>query len=354
MDAIIEANDPTANDALNALESWANEPGPAVEFSKPEASATEPTAPAMDSKVAPKPPANDGEGTPKTEVDPTTDTNPKPTEVKPTEATTPKPAEPSKFQKAQQRLSGSWEELNKAKEDFRATAKAAEAREALLLQKEQALAAREAKAAAPKHPPEAFEARAAELEAEAQRVEAEIKRLDDAGEYSKADRLREENEPNFIRRDAKKFRAHAAELRANPPAADPTLAQQEAQRLAAQKEWWGKAAVDFPNIAVEGTPERAALVNLIKTEPGIVNNPKGMYYASRMVQAETSALRVPQLVKDLEAATARVKELEQLTAVPSDGAVPQAGGSPKSFEQMSYAEQLAVVEADARGLSAFP
>lgn len=336
MDSIISTDDPTVGQAMEALASWEAEsaaPAATPETAPAAASVKEPTTPATGEQADPASQAKPDEGTPATEA-----TTPKPEQSQQSKDKDGKPAaEPSKYEKAQGRLKNTWEEVNREKELVRTTAEAQKQRAAELEAREKALTAREAKLTAPRYKPEDYENHATSLEAEA-------KKLEEAGDYAKADRLKYKAE------DAREY---AKQLRANPPKPDPTEAEQSAAYQARQKEWWGKAAVDYPAVIKDGTPERNALLNLLKSEPDIVNDPKGMYYASRLVVAETSAARVPQLAKDLEAANARVKELEQLTAVPSDGSVPLTAGTPKSFEQMSPAEQLAQLESEARTMSSF-
>lgn len=314
---------------MEALTAWEQESASTTPIAtKPPAaaSATEPTAPATDTEGDQTSQAKPDEGTPAVKDQQLPDKSDKPTET--TKETT-------KYAKAQGRMAKTWEEINREKDLVRTTSEALKQRQADLDSKEQALAAREAKLSQPKYKPEDYEAYAAKLEAEATQQE-------EAGDFTKADRLSY---------DAGKAREYAKQLRDNPPKADPTEAQQKAQYQAQQKEWWGKAAVDFPNVVKEGSPERTALLSLLQSEPAIVNDPKGMYYASRLVTAETLSARVPQLVKDLEAATARVKELEQLTAIPTDGSVALSNNGPKSFEQMTPAEQLAQLESEARAMS---
>lgn len=347
MESIVATDDQTLNAAMTELEAWGGNPEsrPDQPAAQTSASATEPPAPATEAAIETDPQAKTKTGTPKTEA-----VSPKTVESTPEAKPESKPTV-SKYQKEQARRYGSWDELNKSKAEFATLQQAYKEKEAIIAQREQQLARREAALSAPKHPPEAFEARATELEANALRVGQEIQRLEAAGEYDKAERLKEQQNPDYLTRKAKEFREHAAELRANPPKPDQTFEQEQARFKQEQQHWWGKAAGEFPAVAREGTPERNALIQLLKTEPGIANDPKGMYYASRLVTAEASALRVPTLVKDLEKAQARVKELEEITSVPADGSVPASSQSPKSFDQMNYAERLAVVEAEARAMS---
>lgn len=327
MDPILDPQDPTIDQAMQALDTWEKDsPAPAPAPEQPADSVNEPTTPA---------PETDGDQTPKPETaegTPTTETKP---EQKPAETKPETKVEPTKYEKAQARITKTWEEINREKDLVRTTSEALKAREAQLAQREQAIASRESKLTKPRFQPDDYDNHASKLEAEAEKVE-------DSGDYTKADRMRY---------DAEKAREYAKELRANPPKPDPTEQQQRAAYQTRQKEWWGKAAVDFPGVVKEGSVERSALLSLLKTEPDIVNDPKGMYYASRLVTAEASAARVPQLVKDLETAQARLKELEEQTAIPSDGSAPLTAGGPKPFSAMSPDEQMAQLEAEARSMS---
>jgi hypothetical protein len=341
MSGIIAADDPTVSQAMEALAGWESEstatqpsPEPA-----PEASANEPTAPATDDVTdqAAKskdegPAATEDPKAPKSQ-DTTTKKDAKSAPEKSAEAKT--DVEPSKYEKARQRQEKSWADLNAEKATVRTLADTVKQRAAELDRREHALAAKEAKLSQPRHKPEDYESLAA-------RNEAEAKKLDDAGDYTKAEKLRWK---------AEEAREYAQQLRANPPKPDPTEAQQAEAFKQSQKEWWTKSALDYPDVAKEGTPQRAALIALLQNEPDIVNDPKGMYYASRLVQAETSAAAVPKLTKDLEAASAKIKELEQLLAVDGDGSANSGNNGPKTFEQMSNAEQLATLEAEARAMS---
>lgn len=338
--------DPTFAAANDALAAWETESQPpASPAATPPASAPPPIAPGTASPEVPaaSPPPGDGTSTTQDPVKPTIDSIPKPGEksatVKPPE---PKPGEPSKFAKDQARRVETWENINRTKTELATTKAALDQRATALQAQEAALAQREAKLTQPRFKPEDFDSHAAKLEAAADAKE-------EAGDVRESD---------YLRRNAKEYRRNAQQLREHPPQADPTIAQQreaeKAQFAARQREWWGKSAVDFPAVANEGTPERAALLNLIKSEPDIVNDPKGMYYASRLVTAETLAARVPTIEGELTALKARVKELQELTTVPNDGNTsrPPSTGT-KTFSEMSPAEQMAELEREAKGMSTY-
>ncbi len=340
--------DPTFAAANDALAEWEQQSqAGATTATTTSESAPTPTAPGTDSpevQPAAGEPASDGTPTTQEPTKPAESTN-NPEGVKPPDTTKPaaaKPGEPSKFSKDQARRVETWENINRQKDELTTTRTALEARATALQQQEADLAQREAKLTAPKFKPEDFDTHAAKLDAKADQAEAD----GDDGEAA------------YLRRTAKEARRTAKELRDNPPKPDPTIQQQreadQAQFAARQKEWWGKSAVDFPAVATEGSPERAALLNLIKTEPDIVHDPKGMYYASRLVSAETLAARVPTMESELTALRARVKELQELTTIPNDGngGQPPAGGN-KTFDEMSPAEQMAALESQARGMSSY-
>lgn len=245
--------------------------------------------------------------------------------VKPvTEPGKEKAAEPSKYEKAQLRFKKSWDDLNAEKADVRNRAASLEQREKELAQKETALKEQAAKAAQPKHKPEDYEQHA-------QRELAIAAKLEEAGDFDGAAEKRAW---------AKKANEYAKELRANPPKPPETDKEAKTRDDAARKEWWGKAAVDFPETAKPGSPQSNSLKALIESEPGVLNDPKGMYYAARLVNAESSAARVPELSKELDGLRAKVKELEQKLQIPNDGAANQLGGE-VGFAQMSEAQQHA-------------
>lgn len=273
-----------------------------------------------------QPPKAGSEGAPATEQPKPDDAKPDPS--KETAKPQDKPAEPapdkpqSKYEKNRVRLEGGWKELNAEKATVRATADTLKQREAELAKREAAVKEAEAKARQPKYTPDDYERAALQFE--------------EKGQYDLADAAR----------------AQAKELRDNPPPPPPTDAQAEAQYQAEQKEWWGKAATDFPKVAVKDSAENKALQALIAAEPGVLSDPKGLYYAARLVNAESSAASVPGLTQQVSELTAKVKELEGKLAVPAGGAAPGNLG-PVPYEQKTEAEQEAELYAQAREMGAF-
>lgn len=219
----------------------------------------------------------------------------------------------SKFAKAKDRQDKSWAEINRQKEELRAE------REQLARDRDTAKAERDElekrrQAEETKFSPQQYEQAAAEFEKQ--------------GKFDLADAARK----------------RAEELRKNPPPSPQqaaVLKQQQDQHAAAMKEWWGKAAVDFPKVAEKGSSENLALETFLKAEPEAVKSPKGMYYAARLIHAESAAARMPEMEKELGALRARVKELEGLTT-PGGHDVPANSG--RSTGQRIDAEELADLE----------
>lgn len=323
-----EANDPTLGAAQAELDRLiaadAAGDGSAATESTPASAPTEPraTPPAQSQEVKPSNTTKE-DGTPATE-----ESTVKPVDQK-TEPGKEKVVEPSKFEKAKQRFDKSWAELNAEKADVRKRAEGLEQREKELAQKEAAIKAEAAKAAQPKHKPEDYEQHA-------QRELAAAVKLEEAGDFDGAAEKRAW---------AKKATEYAKELRANPPKPPETDEATKAKDEAARKEWWGKAAVDFPETAKPGSPQSNSLKALIEAELGVLNDPKGMYYAARLVNAESSAARVPELSKELEGLRAKVKDLEQKLQIPGDGAANNLGET--DFASMTDAQQLAHLQASA-------
>ena len=221
--------------------------------------------------------------------------------------------EPSRYEKARLRQEKSWQELNLQKAEFKSQQESLAKERAQLEQERQAMAK-----AKPSFSPEQYEEAA--------------KRFEEQGKFDLADAAREK----------------AAELRKNPPAAvaarDQAQQQAKAQALeATRKEWWSKAAIDFPAVAKDGTPEAGALKAFVKAEPEILESPKALYYAAQMVTAQSTAARVPELEKELGALRAKVKEYERLTAPSGPGSPAKLGepGNASDSQQLAELERMA-------------
>lgn len=336
MDSTVEAADPSLNDAsaeldrLMADELASGQPaggqaaaGSAGQTAQSAAPAAE--TPSQTSKTGAKP-----DGTPATTEVSAKD---KPGEPGSTSSAT-KPAtetkEPSKFEKAAARQKTAWEQINTEKADVRAERERLKAEREQFTNDRKALDQAKAKANAPKYQPGDYDEAASGWEREAQALEEQ-------GKFDEAD------EKRVLSRKAKE---RAKDLREHPPQPDPTDAQKEAKFREEQKQWWSKAAIDFPEVAKDGTPASAALKELIRSEPHIMGDPKAMYFASRMAQAETVAASVPGMAKELEALRAKVKDLEGKLEIPTEGAAHQLGEL--SFAQKSEAEQEAELYAMAQ------
>ena len=222
----------------------------------------------------------------------------------------------SRYAKAQERLQGSWQELNASKAaaiaERDAWQKERDAEKAEL-QRQREEFERERSNAERQHSPEDYEAAAKKFEAD--------------GKLDLADLARET----------------AQKLRANPPA------KPGAKQEAAQKEWALKAGKDFPDLAKDNSPLQVRVAQLLKEEAEFKSHPKGIYVAARIASleaqaAESKALKDTVAAKDkeLETLRAKVTELEGLTA-PGGGNGRTALPGAKSFEDMSDEEQLQVL-----------
>lgn len=302
-----------ANDLLGKwiAEDQAKEPSPAAETPSTDAPSTDPNRgdQAGNEEVAKQElDALEGAGTSATEDSKKTPEPPK-TEVTP---------DKSRYEKSRERREKSWQELNSEKELVR-TAKSAIDNERKAFEAERkAWQEERAKASKPQFGPEDYE-KAAE-------------KWEDEGKFDLAEAARNK----------------AADLRKNPPKPPEAVsAERQQQFLNAQREWYAKAAIDFPEVAKTGTPMHSALETFIKSEPDVVQHPKGVYYGARLVAAEFSAARVPALEKELSELRAKVKEFEQLTG-PSIPGVPGQQGREKTWAEMSNEEQLEHLERQAR------
>jgi hypothetical protein len=244
--------------------------------------------------------------------------------------------EPSRYEKAAARSQKSWEQLNAEKVAFKLEREKFEADRKAHEQASQEFEKAKAEASKPKYGPEQYESAAKNWEQEADR-------LDDDGKFNEAEERRVM---------ARKAAEYAKELRANPPKGQAEIEKDQAAKFEAEKkEWWSKAAIDFPAVAKANSPENQRLNEFIAKEPGAMQSPKAMYFAARMVTAETAAARVPEMEKELGQLRARVEELNQKLSVPSGG-IPGGQSGPMSFEQLNADEQFAQLEREARGMTA--
>lgn len=300
MDPIVTADDPTLSAAFEQLSAEEADASTQTATPQPAPDSAPPSQPAPETAPTTSPtPETKPEGTPATA---------KPEQTK----------EPSKYEKAASRQADAWKQINTEKDEVRSLRKQLDTDREALKAERQALEEEKAKASQPKYKPEDYDAYAEKCEAEGKLELAEA------------------------------ARAAAEELRKNPPKPIDTKAQEE-EFKAKQKEWHGKAAVDFPKIIVKESDEFKSLAKLIGEIPQIQTDPQMMYYAARLATAEVASARVPTMEKELGEARAKIKELEGKLQVPTDGIVSGVTGE-KSFEQKTEGEQYAEVEALAKEL----
>jgi hypothetical protein len=240
-----------------------------------------------------------------------------PGEAKDAKKSDEKPDGKSRYAKAQERQQRSWEEVNAQKDALKSE------REAFAKEREQFQREREA------HQQERTKA---ENEFAPEQYEAAAKKFEADGKFDLADLAKRK----------------AEELRKNPPVkpADKT----EADR----KEWALKAGTDYPELTKANSAMQLRVAQLLKEEPEFKAHPKGIYVAARIAgleadlhKAKADAAGLPKKDAELTRLTARVKELEALTAPGGEGGAQHLLGA-KSFEQLSDSEQFAVLESQAR------
>jgi len=219
------------------------------------------------------------------------------------------PVNKSRYEKARERQSKSWDELNAQKEAFKA---------------------------------EKTEFEQAKAEYEKQRAEAEKEFSPEA--YDQAAKKFEEDGKFDLAELAK---AKAADLRKNPPKPAESAQKAKAEQEKQSKEWALKAGTDFPELVKTNSPLQVRVAQLFKEEPDLKSHPKGIYVAARIASLEAAAAGVAEKDKELGTLRARVKELEQLTSPGGGGSAATLPGGEKPFEQKSEDEQFADLEREA-------
>ena len=244
-----------------------------------------------------------------------------------------------KYAKDRERRDHSWQALNTEKTAFEAekTKHATELKaERDKLAAERTAFEQQRQSANPT--PEKYEQWSNAETAKAVDLENQAKAAEAAGDFEKADKLRQG--AATAKGFAQIAREKAEQLRKNPP---PTGAQATEQFIANQKEWVSKAVTDFPEFGKKDSPvqkdaadyyrQMTGQMPFLKTLPGFV------YFCAERASLKSAADRVPALEKELGELKPKLAELEALTN-PS----PASGGNrlpgAKTFEQMSEEDQL--------------
>ena len=248
----------------------------------------------------------------------------------------------SKFAKEQARRDTSWKALNAEKEAV------TKERQAFEAERNAWKAEREAAEAETAVTPEKYEGYASQMRQRVDHLKAEADRLDAAGKFDEAEAKRED--ARDAEADIRKATKAAEDLRKNPPA---NMVQRNERLQAEKKEWTLKAAQDFPDLAKDGSEFQKAVANNLtemqQHAPGMLRDPRSIYFVTRMTAMETAAAGVPELKTKLSQTEARVKELESLTSPGAPSQHQQLVGE-IPFEQRSREEQFNELERLATGM----
>ena len=165
--------------------------------------------------------------------------------------------------------------------------------------------------------PEKYEQWANGLLTKANDLEAQAKKAEDAADYDKAEKLKDE--AKFARRDAQSAKDSAEHLRKNPPA---TLQQQQQQFQTNQKEWISKAATDFPEFGKKDSTVQKEAADyfkaMVQNYPEAGKLPGFIYFCAERAAYKTASDRVPTLEKELGELKKKLTDYELLHS-PSPG-----------------------------------
>lgn len=232
----------------------------------------------------------------------------------------------SDFAKSGERLERTWKSVNERKAQLDSREQQLKAREETIARADQDFQVKQARAQQ-RHKPEDYEQastrnkdQARQLDLQAKGLEAQAAEMELDGKYTEAEsskaravELREQ--AAYARGVSKQLAEHAAHVRSHP---DPTLEQAKTRNQQQLREYTLAAAKEFPDIAKEGSEFQRAVIRNIQQarEAGLDENefPVVRFWSAQMAALQSASARVPDLEKSLEAANARVKELEGLTA----------------------------------------
>jgi hypothetical protein len=358
----IEPNDPTLSDASKMLADMEAAEDAADQGKAPETTTGKDSALEADRAGQGSPEQVHSTNLPDPKGGTPADKEPqKPQDQKPAEKPADKPADPkaSKFAENQQRLMGGWKTLNAEKETLKQERETFQRERDSLVAERKQLEDERQKVNQPKYKPEDYENYAREATQKAMAWNEQAQKLEGEGKFDEADKAAAQSK--LLRQQALQAKERADHLRANPPKPSPTAEQAAKDFEVKRKEWYGKALTHYPAFKDKTSePFKRLTAVLTKGAEGydpiieeVVNrSPEGMYYAARLVQAETLAASVAQKDKEIVELRAKVKELDEKAAIPAD-AVAQRQAGKKSDEEMSDEELEADLKRQAEAASRF-
>jgi hypothetical protein len=261
-----------------------------------------------------------------------TETKPE-TKAPETKVETKAEAEKSRYAKSQERLTKTWESVNAEKATVAAEKAKLETERAEFVRKQAEFQTIQQQAQQPQYKPEDYLSASNQKKALADHQRAEALRLEDAGKFAEAEKLKKLAGKNDAL--SEDLAEHAENLKKNPPAG---FVQKQQQYQQAKQAWTLEAAKAFPDLAKNGSPFQQTVAGhlnaLAKTDPQFLAHPSVIYHVARLTAAEAKAAalqadaaRVPVLVKESESLRAKIKELEALTSPVSGGGVAKLGGA---------------------------
>lgn len=267
----------------------------------------------------------------------------------------------SKFAKDAQRRDTSWKALNSEKDALKTERERFKAEQEEFSRQRKQWEVERAKASRP-HPPEKYDQLAQQcyqqsqqLRLQADGMDKRADKLEEDGNLTEAAKARQDaenlrNDSIYQERLSRQALSQAQYLRQNP---DQTLEKASQQKEAELKKITVDAASAFPDLLKEGSEFQKSVAlheaDLKANGYDVREYPILRGAVCRLVAAEAEAARVPGLAKKLEAAEARVKELEAKTA-PGGGtnSVPRHPRE-QSFHEMSLEQQANALESQAPG-----
>lgn len=153
---------------------------------------------------------------------------------------------------------------------------------------------------------------------------------------------------------AKRAKAKAAELREQSTTTRTQASNGPRERFTPEEqktmatEWQTnleKAGQENPDLTQEGTPLRARVSELLRTTPEFHSSGRGILMAVEFAKTELKAKQAEVMQAKVTELEAKLKELTELTALPSGHATPAARA--QRFDEMTLDQQEAALREDA-------
>lgn len=257
------------------------------------------------------------------------------------------------YARAKAREAAAWKKINEEKAAIELREKALEAREKAARQQRPAPATAQEQNGA-RYTAADYTRNAGIWDDQAGRLESRARELEESGDFSRADQAWQQAEEKRALAKAAREAAQRAPAVAPAAASDASADPEADARMA-----WAVVKTDLPEALVEGSALNKSLIEYIQRNPGVLQQPGGVYRAviqtgrSIMARLERELGQAQAFKAELDKAQQQIKslqdELQRVTSLPGGGVPPGLPGSGRSFGDLPAHEREQILERELVG-----